>query len=188
MIEWPAELVARMDQIHAVYFGTLSQRHQKSRGTLQRLLSLARTRGLYRVLDVNLRSPFYDESLIRESVAAASVLKLSVEELPEVARACGIPVEENPIVTLRSILEANRLEVAAMTRGADGAVLVSATETVEHGGIPTEVRDTVGAGDAFTAALAIGLIRGSPLEHIINIACKTAAEVCTHSGAVPDPW
>lgn len=185
-IDWPAAVAAHLNQINAIYFGTLAQRHERSRATLQRLLAAASSRGIHRVLDVNLRAPFYNESLIQQSVAECSVLKLSDEELPEVARACNIPHDENTLQTLRAIREQNHLSVVAMTRGANGAVLVSESETVEHQGVATEVIDTVGAGDAFAAALVIGLIRGSPLERIIDIACKTAAEVCAQPGAVPD--
>lgn len=185
-IDWPDAVAGRLNQINAVYFGTLAQRHEKSRTTLQRLLAAARSREIHRVLDVNLRLPFYDESLIKQSVAECSVLKLSDEELPDVARACSIPHAENPLQTLRALREQNQLALVAMTRGANGAVLVSESETVEHPGIATEVIDTVGAGDAFAAALVIGLIRGVPLELIIDIACKTAAEVCAQAGAVPD--
>lgn len=185
-IDWPASVTARVNQINAIYFGTLAQRHEKSRTTLQRLLAAAGSREIHRVLDVNLRAPFYDEALIKQSVAACSVLKLSDEELPEVASACNIPHDENALQTLRALREQNQLAIVAMTRGANGAVLVSESETVEHPGITTEVIDTVGAGDAFAAALVIGLIRGSPLERIIDIACKTASEVCAQAGAVPD--
>ncbi len=185
-IDWPDAVAGRLNQINAVYFGTLAQRHEKSRTTLQHLLAAARSREIHRVLDVNLRLPFYDESLIKQSVAECSVLKLSDEELPDVARACSIPHAENPLQALRALREQNQLALVAMTRGANGAVLVSESETVEHPGIATEVIDTVGAGDAFAAALVIGLIRGVPLERIIDIACKTAAEVCAQAGAVPD--
>jgi fructokinase len=185
-IEWPDALSSRLNQINAVYFGTLGQRHPTSRGTLRRLLELAKTRELHRILDINLRSPFFDDALILDSVACASVLKLSHEELPTVAQACGIPHEDDAQQTLQALLGAHSLDLIAMTRGADGAMLVSPTETLEHPGFPTEVIDTVGAGDAFTAALAVGLLRGSPLEHILHIACKTASEVCSQQGAIPD--
>lgn len=187
-ITWPAEAVVRLNQINAVYFGTLGQRHETSRGTLNKLLSAAKARDIHRILDVNLRRPFYDDVLIKESVGACSVLKLSDEELPDVARACGILHKDDALQTLQDIREEHRLALVAMTRGAHGAVLVSPDEAVEHNGIPTEVLDTVGAGDAFTAALAIGLIRGNPLERIIHIACKTASDVCAQPGAVPDPY
>lgn len=185
-IEWQDSLSSRLNQINAIYFGTLGQRHSTSRDTLHRLLALSKTREIHRILDINLRSPFFDDSLIRDSIAMANVLKLSDEELPAVAQACEITPSEDPQHTLKALLEAQHLDLIAMTRGADGAFLVSPSQTLEHPGFPTDVIDTVGAGDAFTAALAIGLIRGGPLEHVLQIACKTASEVCSQPGAIPD--
>jgi fructokinase len=56
---------------------------------------------------------------------------------------------------------------------------------VEQPGIRTRVVDTIGAGDAFTAAITIGLLRGLPLAKLHDLAARTAAYVCTQSGATP---
>jgi fructokinase len=114
------------------------------------------------------------------------VLKLSDEELSEVAGACGVPLDPNPAVTLQALLTRRALDLVAMTRGAEGALLVTAGKTVDQPGIPTVVRDTVGAGDAFTAALAVGWLRGDGLPAIARRACEVASAVCAHAGAVPD--
>ena len=185
-IAWTTELAANIATADAVCFGTLGQRSEVSRATIQRALGLAKVRGILRVLDVNLRAPFFDAALIRASIAQASVLKLSDEELPEVAGACGIAVEANREVTLRAIRKDCGLDLIAMTCGADGALLVSAGETIVQPGIQTVVRDTVGAGDSFTAALVIGLLRGDALGIIARSACETAAAVCAMHGAVPE--
>ena len=184
-IAWTGALEERIAEADAIYFGTLGQRGEVSRATIRRALSLAKARNILRVLDVNLRAPFYDAALIRESIAQASVLKLSDEELREVAAACGIATGAKPEVTLRELLARSDLDLIAMTRGADGALLVTADETVSQPGIPTVVRDTVGAGDSFTAALVLGLLRGDLLENIARTACEIAAAVCAHDGAVP---
>jgi fructokinase len=185
-IAWTLEAESRLAAVDALYFGTLGQRGGSSRATLQRAVSVAKVRGIRRVLDVNLRRPFYTEALIRESVAQCSVLKLSDDELPDVAGACGIGPDRNPEITLRALLARHALELVAMTRGAEGALLVSPTETVDQPGIRTVVLDTVGAGDSFTAALVVGLLRGDSLKTIAHTACATAAAVCAHAGAVPD--
>ena len=184
-IAWTGALEERIAEADAIYFGTLGQRGEVSRVTIRRALSLAKARNILRVLDVNLRAPFYDAALIRESIAQASVLKLSDEELREVAAACGIATGAKPEVTLRELLARSDLDLIAMTRGADGALLVTADETISQPGIPTVVRDTVGAGDSFTAALVLGLLRGDLLENIARTACEIAAAVCAHDGAVP---
>lgn len=186
-IAWTPELETRLAAVDAVYFGTLGQRGEISRTTIQRALQVAQARGIPRVLDVNLRRPFFDAALIRASVSHASVLKLSDDELAEVVGACGVARERTPADTLRALLAHSALELVAMTRGADGALLVSSTEIIDQPGIPTVICDTVGAGDSFTAALVVGLLRGVSLATIARVACETAAAVCAHAGAVPEP-
>ena len=186
-IAWTPELESRIARANAIYFGTLAQRAGESRTTIQKALSTANAHGICRVLDVNLRRPCFDADLIRESITRAKVLKLSDDELHEVATACGIAMGGNPELTLRALLDRHELDLVAMTRGAEGALLVSSEETIDQPGIPTVVCDTVGAGDSFTAALVVGLLRGDSLKTIARVACETAAVVCAQPGAVPAP-
>ena len=185
-IAWTDALEARIADADAIYFGTLGQRGAISRATIRRALALAKARNIPRVLDVNLRAPFYDAALIRESTALASVLKLSDDELGEVAAACGIATDASEETTLRELLTRSGLDLIVMTRGAKGALLVSAKNATDQPGIPTKVVDTVGAGDAFTAAFVLGLLRGDARETILRNACETASAVCAQAGAVPD--
>lgn len=186
-IAWTPALETHLAGVDAIYFGTLGQRDPVSRATIRRALAVATSRGRLRVLDVNLRRPFFDAALIRESVAEATVLKLSDDELDAVLAACGVPPGPDPTASLRALLVRHRLDLVALTRGAAGALLVSATEVFDQPGIPTLVRDTVGAGDSFTAALVVGLLRGEPLNTLARVACETAAAVCAHAGALPEP-
>ena len=186
-IAWSDALKKHVEKADAVYFGTLGQRAAYSRKTIRRALNLARTCGIPRVLDVNLRRPFHDEYIIRESMALASVVKLSEEELDTVAAACNIPLEKNPETTLLHLLNHFGLDHGVMTCGPEGALLVTSTEVVVQPGIPTLVCDTVGAGDSFTAAFTLGLLRGESLRGILRNACKTASAVCSKPGAVPVP-
>ena len=55
----------------------------------------------------------------------------------------------------------------------------------ESAGVSVKVRDTVGAGDAFTAAMTLGLLRGDHLDQINQRACEIAACVCSQPGATP---
>ena len=131
-IEWRSELPGHISKLDAIYFGTLGQRGQTSRATLRRALDLARDRGILRVLDVNLRPPFYDPSLIRESIALASVLKLSDDELLEVSTACGIVTMQTAEDTLRTLreqfTEPKLLCTQQSSRHADARVPVRTTE------------------------------------------------------------
>ncbi len=184
---WTPELETRIRAADAVYFGTLGQRSELARETICKALGVAADARIPRILDVNLRAPFYDEALIRVSVSQASILKLSDDELTDVCSACGITLTSPPATCLSELRIKFQLDLAVMTRGAEGATLVLPDGTIEQPGIPTTVRDTVGAGDSFTAAFLFGLLRSDPHKMILQNACKLAAEVCSHIGAVPDP-
>jgi fructokinase len=183
-IEWTDELAAEISFSQAVYFGTLGQRSEGSRPTIRQALQVAHDAGVRRVLDINLRKPFYDAALIEESLQLASLLKLSAEELPIVAAACGIS-SGSTAEMLRSLLTKYDLELVAMTLGADGALLVTAADQYAQPGFPTVVRDTVGAGDSFTAALVMGVLKHDPPPTVLRNACELAARTCAHAGALP---
>lgn len=184
-IAWTGELEARVKAADAVYFGTLGQRSDQSRATIRRCIEAARDAGNPRIVDINLRAPFYDDKLIHDSIELASILKLSDEERLAVVTACGVHVNDSIEESLRRLRKSCDLDLVVMTRGADGAVLVTPDEIVEQPGIPTTVRDTVGAGDSFTAAFLLGLLRGEPHDQILHHACVVAGRACTHAGAVP---
>lgn len=183
-IEWNENLDRRVNDADAVYFGTLGQRSDTSRTTIRRALNSASE--IPRVLDINLRAPFFDAAMIRESIELASILKLSDDELSTVCTACDIVSDSAPEVLIETLRKRQQLEMVIMTRGADGAVLATPNGIVEQPGISTNVVDTVGAGDSFTAAFVLGILRGERHEQILSNACEVAADVCAQAGAVPN--
>ena len=72
-----------------------------------------------------------------------------------------------------------------MTRGARGSLLFHEGEWSKQAPQPVEVVDTIGAGDAFTAALVMGLLSKRPLDEIHAAAADVARHVCTRVGATP---
>jgi fructokinase len=184
--EWNGGIEKAVRTANAVYFGTLGQRGESPRAGIRKAMQLAKDEGILRVLDVNLRPPFFTDALIRDSLALASVFKLSDDELQRVCSACGIPLSRANEDTLREILEKYELEIVVMTKGDEGAVLLTPDTEFEQPGVEAEVVDTVGAGDSFTASMTLGLLRKDPFPKILRDACEVAAAVCSHAGAVPE--
>ncbi len=91
------------------------------------------------MFDADLRAPFYDAEMIQESVRLATVLKLSEDELMEVCSACGMSTTAEPDMVLRGLLKLGSLDMAVMTRGFAGAVLLTADGVFVLAGIPTTV-------------------------------------------------
>ncbi len=166
----------------AVCFGTLGQRDPRSRATLRALVAAA-PRPALRILDLNLRQEYYSPALIQESLALASVLKLNEAELARLQELLGLPGDTRSQIA--ALAEKHQLRAVACTRGADGSLLYAAGRWSEHPGVQVEVVDTVGAGDAFTAAMTLGLLAGWDLDEVTRRAIDLATFVCTQPGATP---
>jgi fructokinase len=179
-LEWDASVQQLANACDAVCFGTLGQRGSTSRATIRRFLSSTRPDAL-RILDVNLRPPYHDGDLIMESLRLANVLKLNEDELPRLGELAAASGSELQI--LQQLLVRFGLRYVALTRGPRGAVLMSEAGVSEQPAPTVEVVDTVGAGDAYTAAMALGILSELGLDRINRSAVQVAASVCTHAGA-----
>lgn len=164
----------------AVCFGTLAQRNENSRKTIQNLLDMVGP-GCLRVLDLNLRPPFYDREVIESSLRKADVLKLNSDELKILSGFYSL--KGNPAELVRALLDKFSLKYVALTRGSEGSLIISQGRESEHPGYLVNVVDTVGAGDAFTAALVCGLLSNRDLDEISKLANQLASFVCTKQGA-----
>ncbi len=175
---------AAIGQADAIVFGTLAQRSGPSRRAISVLLSSSRPDAL-RVFDVNLRYPFFDDAVLRDSLRLANVLKLNDGELPTMLGAIGLTSGNEWVARTFALFP--QLQLIALTRGEKGSSLYNRGWAREHAlpARPTVVEDTVGAGDAFTAALVSGLLFKVELTAVHEQAAKMAAYVCSQPGATP---
>jgi fructokinase len=175
---------AKVREADSAVFGTLAQRSAVSREGIHQLVVATRSDCL-RVFDVNLRPPFYNDQMIRKSLRIANVLKLNDAELPIVLAAIGIEAGSDGPTQL--LARQPQLKVIAVTRGEHGSTLHTRERIDGHtlSAHSVQVKDTVGAGDAFTAALIAGLLRGKSLESLHEHAVEVAAYVCSQAGATP---
>ncbi len=182
------QLAARAD---AVCWGTLAQRDACSEQTIQTFLAATRPACL-RVFDINLRAPFYTAEAVTRSLAQATLLKLNDAEMPHLLSLASLPVAslQGPAQLMgaaSTLLAAYaNLQLVAITLGAHGSLLVSRDRAVRHAGVATVVVDTVGAGDAFTAALTVYRLRGASLTAQSEAANRWGAWVASRPGAMPE--
>ncbi|QJB56173.1 carbohydrate kinase [Pseudodesulfovibrio sp. zrk46] len=165
----------------AICFGTLAQRSSVSRDAILDVLGDA-TKPL-KIYDINLRQEFYTPERVRDSLIVADVLKINDEELALVAQMFSLPRGERE--AMQALLEAHDLTLAVLTRGGEGSLILSADDCSDLPGQPTEVVDTIGAGDSFTAAMALAYLSGRSLDEVNQYAASVAAYVCTQAGAMP---
>ena len=182
-LAWSDDLASLAARCDAVCFGTLGQRSPVSRQTIRRFVEATPTAAL-RVFDVNLRQRFYNAETIRASLQIASAVKLNDEELPIVSELCGLR-SVTPREMLIELTTQFNLRFAALTRGPRGSLLIAGAVEDDCAAPPTNVVDTVGAGDAFTAVLVSGFLKGQPIDVINRHANAVASFVCSQKGATP---
>jgi len=181
-IEPDAPALALAASADALCFGSLSQRGEPSRSAIRKLVAASRA-GALRLFDVNLRPPFVDRNVIADSLKVANALKLNVHELTELSAMFGLSGDVQESMT--ALADRFDLELVALTRGAHGGLLFAGGVWSDHPGLSVTVSDTIGAGDAFTAALVVGRLAGRSLDEINRHANDVAAFVCSRPGGTP---
>ncbi len=180
-IELRPELTAALGQLDLFCFGTLAQRTPGARATLNAALAEL-PRDCLRLCDLNLRpGPGNEPEIIAAALDAANVVKLNQAEIDTLSELFGVADVPTWLMAQRGAT------LVAITRGADGSRLIDRHGSWEHPGLPLEsaTGDPVGAGDAFCAALAVGLVRNLPLAQINTAANRYAAFVASRLGAMP---
>ena len=171
------ELITEAD---VFVFGSLACRDEVSRETLFSLLDKAQ----YKVLDANLRAPYYTTEVINSLMLKADFIKLNDEELREISRELDSPYnsfEQN----IKFIAEKTNTKQLCVTKGEFGAVLYYNGKFYYNSGYFVKVVDTVGAGDSFLASLLLRLLRGKSPQKALNYACAVGALVAGQEGANP---
>ena len=159
-----------------LYFGTMALKTAVNRATLRTLSSL---NPRHILVDLNLRPGLHSRDLVLTALGMATMVKMNEEEW-------RIVREMTSQRTVVGLMESFGLEMVALTAGPMPARLyVSGEEHVEE---PPEVTvaDAIGAGDAFSAALAAGVVRREPPRDVLRTACRTGAAAVVGHGALVD--
>ncbi len=209
-LELTGEWIQLAERADVLCFGSLAQRSLESRQTIQTLAAQAPATCI-RVFDVNLRPPFYSGEVIQESLELATVVKMNDAELPAVLDLLGLDMlmaeprggvaggdlaepsipsaspQQTPLRlgAERLLTEFPMLTMVAVTCGGRGSLLVTRDGWHEHPGVPVEVADTVGAGDAFTAALVHYMLQGANLATLNEAGNRWGGWVASQCGAMP---
>jgi fructokinase len=182
-LEWTAAWQTLAQRTDAVCFGSLAQRLPQSRQTIFSFLKTIRPETT-RVFDVNLRQSFYSAQILADSAKHADIIKLNHDELPIVVRSLGFPYHDESSAA-QWLRHTFRIKLVCITRGARGSLLANEHGIHEHPGISVQVADTVGSGDAFTAALVYHYLRGGSLPTMNEAANRMGAWVASQTGATP---
>lgn len=166
----------------ALVFGSLAARTAANRSALA---ALRATPCILRIMDVNLRPPFAERADVLALAGDTDWIKLNEHELADLTgMPPGWPHDILPALeTLRAQTGCGRVCVTAGARGAalwaDGELHIAEVPAVQ-------VCDTIGAGDAFTAALLHGLLTmPGDRRRILQRACALGALVASLPGGQP---
>jgi fructokinase len=190
-MELSDEWVKLAERADAICFGSLAQRGVESRQTIQTLAAQTRS-SCVRVFDVNLRAPFYSSEVVQESLELATVVKMNDAEVPLLMGLLGLPADQKAgtkalrASAQRLLAEFPEVRMVAVTRGGHGSLLVTREEWHEHPGVRIRVADTIGAGDAFTAAMTHAMLRGANLATLNEEGNRWGAWVASQAGAMPE--
>ncbi|MDF7814750.1 carbohydrate kinase [Hymenobacter sp. YC55] len=179
-IQYDAALETQVAQADMLVFGSLAARQGATRETLYRLLEHAR----FKVFDVNMRPPHYTKGVVKYLLEKADLVKMNHHELAEIMAWFSEETEE--VAAVQWLASRFNLQAVCVTKGADGAILWTNNQLYRAPGVSVTVRDTIGSGDAFLAALLKGWLAGQEPGECLRFACATGALVATHQGATPD--
>jgi fructokinase len=165
-----------------IYYGTLQQTSEPAYQLTTALLAAAGN--AHRFYDVNLRRDCYTPALVEKLMSRATVLKLNLQEADEMANMFSRSLSslEN---FCRSYAEQFYFEAVVVTRGESGCAIFMNDRYAEFPGYPVSVVDTVGAGDAFSAAFVHGFSAHWEPAEIADFANRVGALVAGRPGAIP---
>jgi fructokinase len=182
-IRWDEPLAELAHQTTTICFGTLAQRHHASRLSLERFLEVAQS--ALKILDINFRRPLPNIDVVEFSLQAAHVLKCNEEELLQLAEWLRLENRQSATEIAAELQSRFELKSVFWTRGAEGCCWQEGQSTITDK-VPVLTAephaDTVGAGDAASAALAVGMTAGWPPEQIVSVANRCGAYAASRRG------
>lgn len=178
-IQWTEDMGKALKNADALIFGTLAARSMESKATLDKLLETP----VLKIVDINLRAPFYSADLIEHLLTKANILKINEDELTLLADFYDLPSKME--AALEKLNELFDFDLICITLGSKGAALYQDGEIISHPGYPVTVKDTVGAGDAFLAGFVSRYLTNETPEKTLDFASALGALVATYSGGTP---
>ena len=181
-LAWDEPLAGLAKRCDAVCFGTLGQRLELAQSTIRQFVTAASQ--AVRLFDVNLRQDNFSAAQLEAGCRAASIVKMNEAELATVASLLGL----GQAWAIPKLIERFELDLFVLTRGKLGTALHTA-DSITLGQAarfaPEPEADSVGAGDACSAAILHGAVRRWPLQQAADLANRLGAFVASRQGATP---
>lgn len=161
-------------------YGSLIARHAISRNTVFRMLEIARNK----VLDINLRAPYFSQPLVEELLGKADLVKMNLAELELITGWFGNYKD----IKARMELIQSRFKIPSVivTKGGEGSLINFKGAWYSHPGFKVKVADTIGSGDSFLAAFLSSVSKGNEAGQALKFASGLGALVASKAGGWPE--
>lgn len=166
----------------AFYFGTLAQRNKTSRESLYSLLENISVETVF--CDINLRQKYFSKDIVKKSLNYADIVKINDDEHRQLSLLlynCEISQQD----LYHNLKKDFGVELLLVTCGKDGCNIFDKSGWFHNETVDVEVVDTIGAGDAFSAAFLYNFLKGEDLTQCANEANKLGAYIASQSNSVP---
>lgn len=171
------ELITKADYL---VYGSLITRNNISRNALYKILESP----LIKVLDVNLRKPFYSKETLHYLLLKANIVKMNETELGLISEWFDFRGTDQE--KMQALSNAFSLDILITTYGSKGAYLLYQDKISFEKGMEIKVADTVGSGDAFLAGFLSEYVVGKPPPEALKTANKMGAFIAQRTGGCPD--
>jgi fructokinase len=165
-------------------FGTLAQRNTISRQTLYLLLKKIKTKHIF--CDLNLRQNFFNKEIIKTSLKHSDILKINQNESEYLEELFHLP-KNNHQLLFDFVLKKYSVTTLIISKGKHGCVAFSKkmkNKSVSIPEIKTQVKDTIGAGDAFSAGFLQEFLTHQNLEKACKKGNHLGAKIASQKGAI----
>ena len=173
-----------INEAQMIYFGSLIQRSKAGHQNLKTFIARNSSETL-KFYDINLRPGCYNNAIIEKSLKKADILKLNTDELKKLKQILFSKVSNADLAN--HLMETHSIRAVSLTKGESRSELF-----MNKGCFKSEpakaitVIDSVGAGDAYAAMLAAGILKNWQPEKILERASLFASRICQIKGAIPD--
>ena len=177
----PAIQAASEEPPGLLYHGSLALRSEESWSTLRLLKDRTDAPSF---IDINLREPWWTKDKVDWCLSTGNWVKLNDNELAELTSRPAKTFEDCRDAAM-AIAREHSIEGVVVTRGSEGALSIVGGKTAfeAHASPVKNLVDTVGAGDAFSAIVCLGLLQEWEHQVTLDRAAAFAADLCGIRGA-----
>lgn len=181
-MEISEDLLTKASNIDCLAFGTLAQRSSVSRKTMHALISDAQK--AVKFCDINLRKDCYTYESVLKSLELADIIKLNENELGELRLICDLSGFDE-LEAIARLVSGFNLKLCLVTYEEFGALAVSEGNEIYYSpGYKVRLEDSLGAGDAFSAAFIHKYLAGRPVLEALDAGNLNGAMVAMQRGAM----